>query len=161
MKWLFNVLKVLKLLFHLVSKLISFPSILYCDIFKDKLLKSSSWLRMQVTMYGYTCWACFDLACCIRLFSCFSGLENHSPPPFSACFKSFIYVIINLKDINWDYVFGYSSTCEVLWTSKKIINVSIYFGPQVYPMGSVVIILVRPSVCPSISQSLNIPETAY
>ena len=36
-----------------------------------------------------------------------------------------------------------------------------FFGPRVYPMGSMVIALVRPLVRPSVSPSLNISETAH
>ena len=36
-----------------------------------------------------------------------------------------------------------------------------YIGPRVYPMGSMVIALVRPLVRPSVSPSLNISKTAH
>ena len=37
----------------------------------------------------------------------------------------------------------------------------IYFGPRLYPIGSIVIALVSPLVRPSVSLSLNISETAH
>ena len=49
--------------------------------------------------------------------------------------------------------------------SKLFILNHRYFGPRVYPLGSIVIALVRLSVCPSVRPSvrpsLNISETAH
>ena len=37
----------------------------------------------------------------------------------------------------------------------------VYIVPRVYPKGSLVIVLVRPSVCPSVRPSLDISETVH
>ena len=52
----------------------------------------------------------------------------------------------------------YKQFCGFFWNSLlKVSN----FGPRVYPMGPIVIALVRQSVYKSISLSLNILETAH
>ena len=69
---------------------------------------------------------------------------------------------------------AFSNRCDfnlkMYWlirTSKETVKTScnctnwnscIYFGPPVYPMGSIVIALVRPLVRPLVRQSLNISE---
>ena len=43
----------------------------------------------------------------------------------------------------------------------NLVVIEIHFGPRVYPMGSIVIALVRPLVRPSVRPSLNISESAH
>ena len=54
-----------------------------------------------------------------------------------------------------DLKFGQSVLYLYLFEDQK------YFGPRVYPMGSMVIALVSPLVRPSVRPSLNISETAH
>ena len=53
----------------------------------------------------------------------------------------------------------------VIEVSGHLTGSAILFGPRVYPLGSIVIALVRLSVClsvrPSVRPSLNISETAH
>ena len=57
-------------------------------------------------------------------------------------------------------------TTYCLFIGLQLGLISIYFGPRVYPMGSIVIALVRPSVSPSVfkylgDRSFNFSETLH
>ena len=85
---------------------------------------------------------------------CVQRIEKHQPIKAEDFLVDFTFNYGNI--LFWELVCRRKENKEDLFT-----YISGHFGPQVYLKGSLVIALVFPFICVSVSPSLDISETAH